>query len=205
MGKPNGHLLICLVVTYIMIYFCIFNGIGSSSKVVYVTAPAPIILLIILMIKFILLFKFDRGFQLTGFEKGLVYLFYPDMSKLWEIEVWIKAANQVIFMLGLGLGGNILFASYRNETEDIYFSSYMIPLMTVGCGMMCSIINFCFLGHVSFISNIPIDNLPLKGTDLAFITYPAAISLLPYPNFWAIIFFIMLITLGIDSQVKLLI
>lgn len=126
------------------------------------------------------------------------------MSKLWEVEVWIKAANQVIFMLGIGLGGNILFASYRNECEDVYLSSYMIPLMTVGCGMLCSIINFCFLGHVSFVSKIPIDNLPLKGTDLAFITYPSALTLLPYPNLWAIVFFIMLITLGIDSQVKII-
>ena len=103
-------------------------------------------------------------------------------------------------MLGLGQGGNILFASYRNETDDIYFSSYMIPLMTVGCGMLCSIINFCFLGHVSFMSQIPIDSLPLKGTDLAFITYPSALTLLSYSNLWSIVFFIMLITLGIDSQ-----
>jgi SNF family Na+-dependent transporter len=130
-----------------------------------------------------------------------MYLFYPDLSKLYSTDVWIKAANQVIFMLGLGLGGNILFASYRNENEDIYFSSYMIPLMTIGCGMLCSIINFCYLGHVSFISKVAIDDLPLKGTDLAFITYPSALTLLPYPNLWSIVFFIMLITLGIDSQV----
>ena len=51
MGEPNGHLFVCLVVTYIMIYVCIYNGIASSSKVVYVTAPAPIVLLVILMIK----------------------------------------------------------------------------------------------------------------------------------------------------------
>ncbi len=51
MGEPVGHLFLCLIITYIMIYFCIYNGIDSSSKVVYVTAPAPIVLLVILLLK----------------------------------------------------------------------------------------------------------------------------------------------------------
>ncbi len=104
-------------------------------------------------------------------------------------------------MLSMGLGGNILFASYRRENEDIYFSSFLIPVLTVLFAIMCAVINFSFLGHLSHLINVPIDDLPLKGTDLAFITYPSAISMLPYPNIWAILFFFMLITLGIDSQV----
>ena len=51
MGEVVGHLFICMIVTYIMIFLCIYNGINSSSKVVYVTAPAPLILLVILLIK----------------------------------------------------------------------------------------------------------------------------------------------------------
>jgi SNF family Na+-dependent transporter len=128
-------------------------------------------------------------------------LFIPNLSKLFEGHVWIKASNQVIFMLNLGMGGNILFANYRKDNEDVYLSSFWIPIITVICGIMCAVINFCYLGHLSYLINVPIDDLPLKGTDLAFITYPSAISLLPYPNLWAILFFFMLITLGIDSQV----
>lgn len=126
----------------------------------------------------------------------------PDLPKLFDIDVWIKASNQAIFMLTLGIGGNIMFSSYRNENEDIYFSSFWVPIITVGCGMLCALINFSYLGHLAFISDTPISDLPLSGTDLAFITYPAALCLLPYPNLWAIIFFFMLITLGIDSQVN---
>lgn len=51
MGGLNGHLALCLVVTYVMIYFCIEEGIKSSSKVVYFTAPAPLILLLVLFFK----------------------------------------------------------------------------------------------------------------------------------------------------------
>jgi SNF family Na+-dependent transporter len=104
-------------------------------------------------------------------------------------------------MLALGIGGNILFASYRKENEDIYQSSLWIPIMTVLFGILCAFINFSYLGHFSYLIDIPIDKLPLSGTDLAFMTYPSALCMLPFSNFWSILFFFMLITLGIDSQV----
>ncbi len=132
------------------------------------------------------------------------FLFLPDLSKLYDLDVWLKASNQVVFMLALGIGGNILFSSYRKESEDIYKSSLWIPLMTIMFGILCAIINFSYLGHFSYKANIPIDKLPLSGTDLAFITYPSALCMLPYSNLWSVLFFFMLITLGIDSQVKLI-
>lgn len=51
MGGLNGHLAISLIITYVLIYYCIEEGIKSSTKVVYFTAPAPVILLFVLFIK----------------------------------------------------------------------------------------------------------------------------------------------------------
>jgi solute carrier family 6 amino acid transporter-like protein 5/7/9/14 len=44
----------------------------------------------------------------------------------------------------------------------------------------------------------------LKGVGLAFIAYPAAISLLPVAPLWSCIFFLMLITLGFGSQITII-
>jgi len=51
MGGLNYELVFCLIITYILIYYCISEGIKSSSKIVYFTAPAPLILLLVLFFK----------------------------------------------------------------------------------------------------------------------------------------------------------
>lgn len=51
MGSINGKLVVCLIITYLCIFVCIYEGIKSSTKVVYITCPAPLILMIVLLIK----------------------------------------------------------------------------------------------------------------------------------------------------------
>ena len=41
------------------------------------------------------------------------------------------------------------------------------------------------------------------GPGLVFIVYPQAISLMPLPQLWAVLFFLMIITLVVDTQVNL--
>ena len=41
----------------------------------------------------------------------------------------------------------------------------------------------------------------LTGPGLGFIVYPEALSLLPLPQLWAALFFLMLLAVGVDTQV----
>ena len=47
--------------------------------------------------------------------------------------------------------------------------------------------------------NIKIKDISDGGIDLAFIAYPGMLATLTWPNLWSILFFIMLIFIGIDS------
>ena len=55
---------------------------------------------------------------------------------------------------------------------------------------------------MSFKTGLPIEQVAKGGPGLAFVAYPQALSIMPGGPFWAVIFFFMLLTLGLDSQVS---
>ena len=57
---------------------------------------------------------------------------------------------------------------------------------------------------MSFKTGLPVDQVAKSGPGLAFIAYPQALSLMPGGPGWAVMFFFMLLTLGLDSQVFIL-
>jgi SNF family Na+-dependent transporter len=59
---------------------------------------------------------------------------------------------------------------------------------------------FAILGFLSKNMNVPIDTVVSSGPGLTFITYPEAVLLMPLPQLWAILFFIMMLILGLGSQ-----
>lgn len=67
-------------------------------------------------------------------------------------------------------------------------------------GVIGSVVIFGYLGYFSHLTGISINDLPMKGPDLIFVTIPAAMSHLPLPQLWIIVFFIAFCLIGIDSQ-----
>lgn len=193
-----GHIVIpiifALVVVWALVYFSVWKGVKSVGKVVVITMPLPIVLLLILLV---------RGITLPGALPGIIYYLKPDFSVLLDLEVWSAAMSQIFFTLSLSFGIMIAYASFQHRSSDITKSALIISLTNSGISILAGFTVFSTLGYMAAQSGTPISELAQSGPSLAFIVFPQALSLMPLAPLFAGLFFLMLITLAIDSAFSL--
>jgi len=194
LGGINIPLLFALLFVWVAIYFSVRKGIKSVGKVVLITMPLPIILLIIL---------FFRGITLPGALTGISYYLTPDFSALLSTEIWLAAISQIFFTLSLAFGIMIAYASFNKEDQDIAGDSYITAISNSAISIFAGFVVFAVLGYMSFTSGIGIEEVAVSGPGLAFVVFPQALALMPLAWFFAILFFLMLFTLGLDSAFSL--
>lgn len=134
----------------------------------------------------------DRG-------KGLSFFLEPNFAALKDPTIWLSAYGQVFFSLSLGFGTLIAYASYTPKNSDITNNAFIVSLADCGISYMAGFAIFSTLGYLAFSQGLPVQDVVSKGPGLAFIVYPTALSLMPLGAILAVLFFIMLLTLGIDS------
>lgn len=163
----------------------------SAKWAVYIIIPLPYIIMTILFLK---------GLTLPGNNIGWNYLFTADWSKLFTLQIWRDAAGQVIFSSGIGISLVIHFSSHKNKEEPLLMPSFWVPTLNFLTSVFSAITLFSFVGHASLTSGIEIKDMPISGMELTFIAYPAIISSMPFPQFWSVIFFLMLVSIGLGTE-----
>ncbi|KAL6723128.1 hypothetical protein Aduo_018163 [Ancylostoma duodenale] len=245
----NPHITISLIVAWTLIYLCVMKGIKSSGKVMYATATFPYIVTTIFLI---------RSVTLEGAMKGLWHMINPDLHKLYSPTVWLEAATQIFYSMGLGFGGLIAFGSYNPLKNDCKKDAKWLALCNVVTSLYTAVVIFCVLGYMGhntmntciekdmvMMQSIFPDKFPTvddvrkmfsreqyielmahkfngefskmaehsqmcnyatiiseaaEGTGLAFVVFTEAILKFPFPPAWSVLFFLMLLSLGLGSM-----
>ncbi|XP_034450194.1 sodium- and chloride-dependent GABA transporter 2-like [Hippoglossus hippoglossus] len=189
-GTVKWELLLCLLACWVACYFCIWKGVRSTGKVVYVTAVFPYVMLAILLV---------RGLTLPGAWQGVVYYLYPEPSRLADLQVWMEACAQVLFSYGVASGTLITLGSYNKVENNCYRDSLWLCVINSCTSFIAGFAVFSALGFMAQAQGIPINMVVNSGPGLAFIAFPQALAMMPLPQLWAVCFFIMLIMLGLDT------
>ncbi|XP_046631270.1 sodium-dependent nutrient amino acid transporter 1-like [Daphnia pulicaria] len=190
-GTPDWRLTLCLLLCWILVFAMLAKGVSSSGKVAYFTALFPYVVLITLLI---------RGCTLPGAGDGILYFITPDWEKVLTPDVWYAAVTQCFFSLSVGFGPISTFSSYNPFRHPIYRDSTIVSFADTFTSILAGVTIFSILGNLAYETNQPIENVVQGGTGLAFISYPEAISKFDaVPQLFAVLFFLMLITLAIGS------
>ncbi|KAG5865600.1 hypothetical protein JTB14_020734 [Gonioctena quinquepunctata] len=243
-GFPRWWIVLCLLLSWVVVFFIVMKGIQSSGKVVYFTSLFPYIVLTIFFI---------RGITLKGASDGLTHMLTPKVEKLLMPKVWLDAATQVFYSFGLAFGSLIAFGSYNTPNNNCVRDVILVSVCNAVTAIYASVVIFAILGFKAVTNHdkCNLDNMNLlmnhgfldksvpasqvseysykhalehanntinvrecllsreldaaaEGTGLAFIVFTQAIVELPGAPFWAVIFFMMLLSLGIGSQIGIL-
>ncbi|KAJ8301429.1 hypothetical protein KUTeg_020416 [Tegillarca granosa] len=175
-GTPRWQLALTLLLAWVVCFLCLLKGIKTSGKVVYFTAVFPYVVLLIL---------FFRGVTLANASEGIYFYIVPKFERLLDAKV------------------NDIVTSYLRKTTC---SALTVKIEKRfhhrGLGR-------CLNEHIWRVRYIFLPWLyggrdECQGAGLAFVVYPEAMNRLPLPTLWSILFFFMLITLGVDSQFVML-
>ncbi len=136
---------------------------------------------------------------LEGATVGISYYLYPNFSLLLEVKVWLAAAGQIFFSLGLGSGVQTAYSSYTKRKQNMIVDAVIVTIFDCIFSFIAGLAVFAVLGYMSTQQGVPIESVTRSGLGLSFITFPQAVSMLPLPHVFAVILFLTMLTLGIDS------
>lgn len=190
-GHMRWELALCLLLSWVICYFCVWKGVKSTGKVVYFTATFPYVMLVVLLI---------RGLTLPGAAAGIKFYLYPDPARLSDPQVWMDAGTQIFYSYAICIGCLTALGSYNKYNNNCYKDCVYLCLLNSGTSFVAGFAIFSVLGFMAYEQNIDITQVAQSGPGLAFIAYPRAVAMMPVPQLWAICFFVMIILLGLDSE-----
>lgn len=195
MGAPQWPIVLCLLGAWTLTFLALSRGVKSSGKVVYFTALFPYVVLFIL---------FFRGITLPGAKEGILYYITPRFEKLGSAKVWSDAAAQIFFALSPAWGGLITLASYNKFHNNCLKDTLIVAFGNIGTSLFAGFVIFAIIGYLAQELEMNIEDVVDQGAGLAFIVYPDVVTRLPISPLWSILFFVMMITLGMGSEFALL-
>lgn len=190
-GYPRWQLVIALLAAWIFIFACLCKGVKTSGKVVYVTATMPYVLLLVFLI---------RGVTLPGAATGIEYYIVPNFERLLSFQPWAEAAQQLFYSMGAAWGALITMSSYNKFNNNFYRDGIFVSIADTLTALLVGFVIFSTLGFMAEATGSTIEEVVVQGPGLIFIVLPEAITHMPGATFWAVVFFIFIFLVGVDSQ-----
>lgn len=144
----------------------------------------------------ILMLMVGVSLSLPNSMEGVVYFLEPDFSKITP-GVVVNALGQAFFSLSLGMGILITYSSYYPDNTKMTQTSVIVALLSLLVAVMMGLIIFPAM------KSFGLDNEPIQGATLVFVTLPQIFGRMPWSELWSSLFFILLLVAALTSTVSI--
>ena len=141
--------------------------------------------------------------QQPGASAGIeFYIGKFELSQLGKLEVWATALSQILFSLSPGFGTAITYSSYVSKKEDVYRASMIVCVANSAFSILGGFAVFSIVGYLAQQEGKTVEEVATRsGFGLAFVTIAEAMKFFgPAKNMMSVAFYVMLLTLGLDSS-----
>ncbi|WP_300703168.1 sodium-dependent transporter [uncultured Campylobacter sp.] len=179
-----------LFITFCTAIFVFLNYIILKRNVIQgIEKAAKYLSLIMLLCLLIMIF---RNLSLNGAVDAIKFYLNFNINEI-NFEILLYSLGQVFFALSLGYGVIITLSSYMNSKENLKLSAFIVVLVNTVIAFLMGFVIFPPL----FTANIEVDS----GISLIFQSLPVAFSHMYFGEFFAIIFFISLLTISLSTTI----
>ncbi|MBR4942042.1 MAG: sodium-dependent transporter [Clostridia bacterium] len=190
-GIISWKVVICVVIAWGLMYFCIRKGTHSVGKVVKYTVFLPVLCLVAMAVK---------GVTMPGAMEGIKALFVPDFSALGSASLWIDAVGQVFYSMSVMMAIMFAYGSFLDRKSNIAEDCMVIAFSDMAVSVLAGIVLFTTM----YGSGMTTADMSSSGIGTAFMIYPMTIVTLTesgiFNAIFAFIFYFCLCTLAIDSS-----
>ncbi|MCL1804577.1 MAG: sodium-dependent transporter [Clostridiales bacterium] len=186
-SSPSACIIWMIIISILGFGICAMGLQKGVEKITKVMMSALFVVMLILII---------RAVTLPGAAEGLKFYLIPSLDGIREFgffEVLFAAMGQAFFTLSLGIGSMAIFGSYIGKERRLMGEAINVTVLDTCVALMAGLIIFptCMAFGVS----------PGAGPSLIFITLPNIFNMMPFPQLWAILFFIFMTFAALSTVV----
>lgn len=195
--NPSFFAVLFLVITLLINWYLLQRGVVRGIEL---TAKIGIPALLLMGIFLAVVSLSIRGG--LGLE-GLIFIYKPDFSRIWDPQVWLEASGQIFFTLSLGMGAIATYASYVRSREDVLKAG----LWTAGINEFVEVVigaSIAIPAAFAMFGSLAVHALAQEGTfRLGFMSMPAVLMALPFGWLLSTIWFFLLFIAALTSSLAL--
>ncbi|MFN4012437.1 MAG: sodium:calcium symporter [Aquificaceae bacterium] len=195
--NPSFFAVLFLVITLLINWYLLQRGVVKGIELTAKIGIPALLLMGIFLAVVSLSIRGGRGLE------GLIFIYKPDFSRIWDPQVWLEASGQIFFTLSLGMGAIATYASYVKAREDVLKAG----LWTAGINEFVEVVigaSIAIPAAFAMFGSLAVHALAQEGTfRLGFMSMPAVLMALPFGWLLSTIWFFLLFIAALTSSLAL--